>query len=236
MECANEIEPKRRDHEQEQKDIFIIVIQSKKLKEIQQRFDETKPALKLIQESKTRWNSTYQMIKQIAVLKESILLFDQEWDIDWNMNWKLIPKIIDGLKPFDDLTNVFNDRQATIADAIPQINWLRFLISHSLGSKLNLKKLVNDIAAKNLTDQLTTPPRMKQIITPCSSKDWTQFVQGSSDDEEDPCEKMNNKILSIDEGGGPKAQAPACSPQALENLLGLSSKYYQFSTYHRPME
>uniref|UniRef100_A0A915HY85 Uncharacterized protein n=1 Tax=Romanomermis culicivorax TaxID=13658 RepID=A0A915HY85_ROMCU len=64
----------------------------KKLKEIQQQLNETKPALKLIQESKTFWNSTYQMMKRITELKESILLLDQEWDMDWNMNWKLIPK------------------------------------------------------------------------------------------------------------------------------------------------
>uniref|UniRef100_A0A915IZJ6 Uncharacterized protein n=1 Tax=Romanomermis culicivorax TaxID=13658 RepID=A0A915IZJ6_ROMCU len=31
-------------------------------------------------------------------------------------------------------------------------------------------------------------------------------------------------ILSIDKGGGLKAQAPACSPQALENPLGVSSQ------------
>uniref|UniRef100_A0A915HYD8 Uncharacterized protein n=1 Tax=Romanomermis culicivorax TaxID=13658 RepID=A0A915HYD8_ROMCU len=53
--------------------------------------------------------------------------------------------------------------------------------------------MVNDIATKNLTDQLTTPPRRWRIITPCSSKDWTQFVQSSSDDEEEACEEMNNK-------------------------------------------
>uniref|UniRef100_A0A915L0J0 Uncharacterized protein n=1 Tax=Romanomermis culicivorax TaxID=13658 RepID=A0A915L0J0_ROMCU len=63
--------------------------------------------------------------------------------------------------------------------------------------KVELEKMVNDIATKNLTDQLTTPPRRKRIITPCSSKDWTQFVQGSSDDEEEACEEMNNKILTF---------------------------------------
>uniref|UniRef100_A0A915HNH5 Uncharacterized protein n=1 Tax=Romanomermis culicivorax TaxID=13658 RepID=A0A915HNH5_ROMCU len=51
--------------------------------------------------------------------------------------------------------------------------------------------MVNDIAAKNLTDQLTTPPRKKRIITLCSLKDWTQFVQGSSDDEEEACKETN---------------------------------------------
>uniref|UniRef100_A0A915LAZ0 Uncharacterized protein n=1 Tax=Romanomermis culicivorax TaxID=13658 RepID=A0A915LAZ0_ROMCU len=58
--------------------------------------------------------------------------------------------------------------------------------------KVELEKMVNDVAAKNLTDQLTTPPRKKRIITPCSSKDWTQFVQGSSNDEEEACEEINN--------------------------------------------
>uniref|UniRef100_A0A915IB69 Uncharacterized protein n=1 Tax=Romanomermis culicivorax TaxID=13658 RepID=A0A915IB69_ROMCU len=57
--------------------------------------------------------------------------------------------------------------------------------------------MVDDIAAKNLTDQLTTPPRKNGIVTPCSSKDWTQFVQGNSDDEEEACEEMNNKFLSL---------------------------------------
>uniref|UniRef100_A0A915IUC5 Uncharacterized protein n=1 Tax=Romanomermis culicivorax TaxID=13658 RepID=A0A915IUC5_ROMCU len=61
--------------------------------------------------------------------------------------------------------------------------------------KVELEKMVNDIAAKNLTDQLTTPPKKKQTITLCSSKDLTQFVQGSSDDEE-ACEETNNKYSS----------------------------------------
>uniref|UniRef100_A0A915ID63 Uncharacterized protein n=1 Tax=Romanomermis culicivorax TaxID=13658 RepID=A0A915ID63_ROMCU len=56
--------------------------------------------------------------------------------------------------------------------------------------------MVNDIAAKNLTDQLTTPLRKKRFVTPCSSTYWTLLVQGSSDEEE-ACEnyrKINNTM------------------------------------------
>uniref|UniRef100_A0A915J6D0 Uncharacterized protein n=1 Tax=Romanomermis culicivorax TaxID=13658 RepID=A0A915J6D0_ROMCU len=60
--------------------------------------------------------------------------------------------------------------------------------------QLKGRKFYKRLIWKHYDDQLTTPPRKKRIITPCSSKDWTQFVQGSSDNEEEACEEMNNRL------------------------------------------
>uniref|UniRef100_A0A915K7U1 BED-type domain-containing protein n=1 Tax=Romanomermis culicivorax TaxID=13658 RepID=A0A915K7U1_ROMCU len=73
----------------------------------------------------------------------------KERDMDWNMNWKLIPKITDGLKPLDDLTNVFSDRQATIADVIPRINWLVNAIEES-DEQSGIKTMMQSLREKVL--------------------------------------------------------------------------------------
>src|SRR3569832_985869 len=111
------------------------------------------------------------MMERVSDLKEPRILFSQDNENlnSWNnMNRKLIPKIIDGLKPFETGNKIsslstnfvrnlifqslqLSSQRATIGDVIPLIKWLLNEIKEG-DNQSGLKSMM-----KALRDQLMMP-------------------------------------------------------------------------------
>lgn len=82
--------------------------------------------LKLKQDVRTRWNSTYFMLERLVKLKEPISIVSITFkEVSDNLNseeWSIIEDILSLLKPFHNLTvELSGEQYPTIAKVIPLV-------------------------------------------------------------------------------------------------------------------
>ena len=98
-----------------------------KLSLLQTRHDL--PQHKLIQDVATRWNSTYFMLSRMLEQKAAVTSYSVDCDtanipvIDGG-SWRLMDNIVSILKVFHEITVRLSERNATVAEIIPQIKFL----------------------------------------------------------------------------------------------------------------
>ncbi|CAB3262268.1 unnamed protein product [Arctia plantaginis] len=94
------------------------------LKKIQVRLNEKN--LKVLQDSPTRWNSSYYMLERFDCIKDSLSLYAsnnkmEQFDAE---DWILIQELVKVLKPLEDTTKKLSSQNTCISDVIPLVRAL----------------------------------------------------------------------------------------------------------------
>ncbi|XP_022834999.1 zinc finger BED domain-containing protein 4-like [Spodoptera litura] len=94
------------------------------LEKIQVRLNQK--VLKVLQDSPTRWNSSYHMLERLDCIKDSLSLYASNNKIDqFNADdWTLIQDLVKVLKPLDDITKTLSSQNSCISDVIPLVRAL----------------------------------------------------------------------------------------------------------------
>ncbi|GBP97507.1 Zinc finger BED domain-containing protein 4 [Eumeta japonica] len=89
------------------------------LEKIQVRLNQK--VLKVLQDSPTRWNSSYHMLERLDCIKDSLSLYASNNKIEqFNADdWTLIQDLVKVLKPLDDVTKTLSSQNSCISDVIP---------------------------------------------------------------------------------------------------------------------
>ncbi|KAJ8718316.1 hypothetical protein PYW08_002553 [Mythimna loreyi] len=115
------------------------------------------PALSVIQESPTRWNSIFYMLERLLEIKSSICLYSSNYNIPQftSREWWCLSKLLAILKPFEEITRKFSEKQSCLSSVIPLIHALKHALQTEMEkSDTNLcfkdmiKKLLEDINVK----------------------------------------------------------------------------------------
>lgn len=97
-----------------------------KLKLYQQELDL--PFHQLIQDVKTRWNSTFYMLERLLEQKRPITLYIIENDVTFqnlsSTQWQLLEDCLMLLKPFEEVTKRISSSVASISEVIPNVTTL----------------------------------------------------------------------------------------------------------------
>ncbi|XP_046976668.1 zinc finger BED domain-containing protein 4-like [Vanessa cardui] len=94
------------------------------LEKIQVRLNQK--VLKVLQDSPTRWNSSYYMLERLNYIKDSLSLYSsnnkiEQFDAD---DWILIQELLKVLKPLEDTTKKLSSQNTCISDVIPLVRAL----------------------------------------------------------------------------------------------------------------
>lgn len=122
-----------------------------KLKKIQA--DLQMPEKQLIQDTTTRWNSTYFLLERLLEQKRCISLYCSENDLG-NLSanqWSLLEGTLHLLKPFEQVTRKMSSSRSVISEVIPTLR----LITHFLNKESQLFFGVGSLK-ENLLKELTT--------------------------------------------------------------------------------
>ncbi|XP_023219004.1 zinc finger BED domain-containing protein 4-like [Centruroides sculpturatus] len=113
------------------------------LEKIQVRLNQR--VLKVLQDSPTRWNSSYYMLERLDCIKDSLSLYStnnkiEQFDAE---EWILIQELVRVLKPLEDTTKKLSAQNICISDVIPLVRALNKLydeiqISANSGETLNI--------------------------------------------------------------------------------------------------
>nr|CAH7723754.1 unnamed protein product [Callosobruchus chinensis] len=89
------------------------------LEKIQVRLNQK--VLKVLQNSPTRWNSSYHMLERVDCIKDSLSLYASNNKIEQfnSDDWTLIQDLVKVLKPLDDVTKTLSSQNSCISDVIP---------------------------------------------------------------------------------------------------------------------
>ena len=118
----------------------------------------------LVQDVRTRWNSTHDMLERFFELKEALIqvLEDEEWKgkisvkatggkVKFTINdWRVMERTVQVLKPFKEATVKLSYKSAYISEAIPTLTSIRHTLR--LGST-SADKGVRDLKSR-LSDNL----------------------------------------------------------------------------------
>jgi hypothetical protein len=85
--------------------------------------------LRVIQDVQTRWNSSFDMLERLLVLKNALILYDADSFTCFSAHqWSIVQKSIFTLKPFKKMTVEASSEAATIGMIIPSvISLIKFL-------------------------------------------------------------------------------------------------------------
>ena len=89
------------------------------------------PALYLVQDVATRWNSTFDMMNRFYKLKQAVtrVLNDPKWENVnvhmYNSDWELMDKVVKVLRVFKEATEMLSSSQASISQIIPLVTIIR---------------------------------------------------------------------------------------------------------------
>ena len=94
----------------------------------------SKQPLLLVQDVKTRWNSTFLMLQRLSILKATVQLYagDNEIPILTANEWQLMDKVLRLLQPFFEITKKVSGEQSILSAVIPDVAALdRYLTKYS---------------------------------------------------------------------------------------------------------
>lgn len=102
-----------------------------KLKELQDQLNLKNH--KLLQDVPTRWNSTYYMLERIIEQRKALVTYAIDANIDTlsTYQWSLAEKIVQLLKPFEEITVEASKREATCSMIIPTIQTMNLFLSRA---------------------------------------------------------------------------------------------------------
>ena len=95
----------------------------------------SKQPLLLVQDVKTRWNSTFLMLQRLNLLKATVQLYagDHEITIPTANEWQLMEKVLRLLQPFFEVTKKISGDQSILSSVIPDVTALeRYLSKYSV--------------------------------------------------------------------------------------------------------
>lgn len=94
------------------------------LEKIQARLNQK--VLNVLQDSPTRWNSSYHMLERLDCIKDSLSLYASNNKIEqFNADdWTLIQELVKVLKPLEDITKKLSSQNTCISDVIPLVRAL----------------------------------------------------------------------------------------------------------------
>ena len=96
--------------------------------------NRSKQPLLLVQDVKTRWNSTFLMLQLLRNLKSTVRLYagDNEIPIPTANEWQLMEKVLLLLQPFFEITKKVSSEQSILSAVIPDVAALdRYLTKYS---------------------------------------------------------------------------------------------------------
>ena len=160
----------------------VLLSSSLRKKQEEMEFSSLKS---LVQDVRTRWNSTHDMMERFVELKDPItaVLADDEWKgkitlksggaVKFSVNdWRVMDRLVEVLKPFKDATVKLSSESACISEIIPTIA----SIQHTLRLANNniIDRGVRDLKTR-LSDNLkarTEHLEMSEIHTIATLLDW----------------------------------------------------------------
>ena len=100
------------------------VVACEELKRIQT--DLGLPLHKMIQDVRTRWNSTYYMLERSHEQRQALMTYGMDHDIPLltHQQWGVVANILRVLQPFEELTKTCSYGEALISVIIPSVNAL----------------------------------------------------------------------------------------------------------------
>ena len=97
------------------------------------------PKKKLIQDVPTRWNSTFYLLQRLLEMKNAIVLYATEHDIQvpTTNEWRLMENVICLLQPFEEYryTKLLSSNNAPISSVIPAVAVLQHFLNKDDGDK-----------------------------------------------------------------------------------------------------
>ncbi|XP_039602103.1 zinc finger BED domain-containing protein 4-like [Polypterus senegalus] len=87
---------------------------------------------RLVQDVRTRWNSTYYMMESLIAQKRALCAYSAEHDLPATLcarQWGLLEKIVAALAPFEELTREVSSSWSSASDVIPIVCVLKRVLS-----------------------------------------------------------------------------------------------------------
>jgi len=95
------------------------------------------------QDIATRWNSTFYMLRRLLEQKKAIIHYSTEHDISATLTkhqWGLLEKVVEMLRPFEEITRQIISDEAMLADVVPIVTAV----------KMTLAKQTNDSGVQTM--------------------------------------------------------------------------------------
>lgn len=92
------------------------------------------PKKKLVQSVVTRWNSTYYMLERLLEQKNALSLYATKFGEINNLTanqWAILEKLLNLLKPFEEITKQISSSRSLISEVIPILTALKLYLSKS---------------------------------------------------------------------------------------------------------
>lgn len=92
------------------------------------------PKKKLVQSVITRWNSTYYMLQRLLEQKNALSLYATKFGEINNLTatqWTVLEKLLNLLKPFEEITKQIASSRSLISEVIPIVTTLKLYLSKS---------------------------------------------------------------------------------------------------------
>nr|XP_029714017.1 zinc finger BED domain-containing protein 4-like [Aedes albopictus] len=103
-----------------------------KLSEIQENYGL--PKRTLVQDVRTRWNSTFYMLERMQDQRAAITYFAGEVSTVKNLTeyeWNMTSRLLELLRPFEEITRIVSSEDSCISEVIPYVATLRLFLEKS---------------------------------------------------------------------------------------------------------
>lgn len=100
-----------------------------RLLEIQEKYEL--PQRKLLQDVRTRWNSTFYMLERMVDQRTSVTYYAGEVSAVKNLTeyeWNTIGRLLELLRPFEEITRIVSSEDSCISEVIPYVATLRLFL------------------------------------------------------------------------------------------------------------
>lgn len=100
-----------------------------RLLEIQEKHDL--PKRKLLQDVRTRWNSTFYMLQRLTDQRTAVTYYAGEVSTIRNLTeyeWNITSSLLELLRPFEEITKIVSSEDSCISEVIPYVATLRLFL------------------------------------------------------------------------------------------------------------
>ena len=122
------------------------------------------PQHRLIQDIRTRWNSTFYMLERLLEQKKAIGLYSQDHDISvlTSNQWTVVEKLVQLLRPFEEETRKASASTSTAGIIIPSVRLLTHLLQKpDENAQINV---IRQIMLKNLCERYAEVEKNKICV------------------------------------------------------------------------